>query len=88
MSNPVNTALCIDTVGTFCADNADIVTTAALESSDSNVVTGLGSPSVPYKVDVIVDPDVTNALELTASGLYVSNSVATDYTFSNTGFVI
>lgn len=80
LSKPVNTALCLDDIGTFCNSGSNNL---VFGDSSTTRFMGAGSLASPYNVQVKVDPSSDNALQITAGGLFVDKNLALDVSFSN-----
>lgn len=80
LSKPVNTALCLDNIGTFCNSGGN---TLIFSDSSTTRFMGAGTLVSPYNVQVKIDPSSDNAIQITAGGLFVDKNLSLDVSFSN-----
>jgi len=86
---PVNTAICLQTDGSYCISEF-VLPQIDLDNSLTTSVSGNGGTFSPFKVEVKIDSTPGNALTITGLGLYVSPSSGSgsdivDGTYTTTG---
>jgi len=71
-SNPVNTALCKDEIGSICCPGENSEGSGVyFEDTDTNEITGTGAQLTPYRVNLRVDPAEDNILTYSEEGVKV-----------------